>query len=481
MELVLYRVLMVAFYILANSFFVAAEFAIVSVRGTRMQQLVALNRPGARTALALKRDIDEFLPAVQFGVTLASLALGWLGEPAVAQILLDFAARWFAYLPAHAVVYSHAAAIAISFAGIIYFEVLLGELVPKSLALARTERIALAVAGPMDAFIRMTRPAIRVMNGSAGLVLRLFHAPASGEGSVHSPEEIKLIATATRRMGLLPEYQEEIIHRAIELNHVTVREIMTPRRRIFSLPAGMTVEPASARIIEEQHSRVPVYEDRPAAGDDGAASQKMTAPLADPDRIIGVVYSKDISRLMHFRAVTLALGGTVNSALTLRQVMRDVFVVPETKLAVEMLQEFQQRRRQIAVVVDEFGSTVGIVTAEDVLEQVVGELEDEFDIAPRTAGPDAEGVLVLDGSTTLRDLGTQLGWSFPREAGVETLAGFVLAQLGHLPVAGESIAHAGRRYVVEQMAGRRVASIRVETFASGAFATEPDPQLKLGL
>ena len=476
MELVLFRVLMVAFFILANSFFVAAEFAIVSVRATRMQQLLALNRPGARTALALKRNIDEFLPAVQFGVTLASLALGWLGEPAVAQILLDFAARWFAHLPAHAVVYAHAAAIAISFAGIIYFEVLLGELVPKSLALARTERIALAVAGPMDVFIRMTRPAVRVMNGSAGLVLRLFRAPASGEGSVHSPEEIKLIATATRRMGLLPEYQEEIIHRAIELNHVTVREIMTPRRRIVSLPAGMTVDRASARIIEEQHSRVPVYEDRPAAAEDGAA-----IPLADPDRIIGVVYSKDISRLMHFRAVTLALGGTVNSALTLRQVMRDVFVVPETKLAVEMLQEFQQRRRQIAVVVDEFGSTVGIVTAEDVLEQVVGELEDEFDIAPRTTGPDAEGLLVLDGSTTLRDLGTQLGWSFPREAGVETLAGFMLAQLGHLPVVGESVTHGARRYVVEQMAGRRIASIRVETLGSGNVAPAPDPQLKLEL
>ena len=476
MELVLFRVLMVAFFILANSFFVAAEFAIVSVRATRMQQLLALNRPGARTALALKRNIDEFLPAVQFGVTLASLALGWLGEPAVAQILLDFAARWFAHLPPHAVVYAHAAAIAISFAGIIYFEVLLGELVPKSLALARTERIALAVAGPMDVFIRMTRPAVRVMNGSAALVLWLFRAPQSGEGSVHSPEEIKLIATATRRMGLLPEYQEEIIHRAIELNHVTVREIMTPRRRIFSLPAGMTVDRASARIIEEQHSRVPVYEDRPAAGDDGAGT-----PLADPDRIIGVAYSKDISRLMHFRAVTLALGGTVNSALTLRQVMRDVFVVPETKLAVEMLQEFQQRRRQIAVVVDEFGTTVGIVTAEDVLEQVVGELEDEFDIAPRAAGPDAEGVLVLDGSTTLRDLGTQLGWSFPREAGVETLAGFMLAQLGHLPAVGESVEHGGRRYVVEQMAGRRIAGIRVETIGATEAARTPDPQLKLEL
>src|ERR1019366_4892994 len=245
----------------------------------------------------------------------------------------------------------------IAFAAITYFEVLLGELVPKSLALQRAERIALAVAGPMDVFIRMTRPAVRLMSGSAAAVLRLFRAPLHGEGSVHSPEELKLIATATRRMGLLPIFQEEIIHRAIELNHVTVREIMTPRGKIFSLPADMPIERASARIVEEQFSRVPVYE---VKGD--AAAGKM----ADPDRIIGVVYSKDIARLMHFRAVTLGLGGAVNSMLTLRQVMREVFVAPETKLAVELLQEFQDRRRQIAVAVDEFGSTVGIVSAEDV-------------------------------------------------------------------------------------------------------------------
>jgi CBS domain containing-hemolysin-like protein len=458
LEWMFFRAIMVAFFILANSFFVAAEFALISVRETRMEQLLALGRPGARTALHLKHNIDDFLPAVQFGVTLASLALGWLGEPAVAQMLLDLAAHWLVVLPPHAVLYAHTVAIVIAFAAITYFEVLLGELVPKSLALQRAERIALAVAGPMDVIVRISRPAVRLMTRSAALVLLLFRAPLEGEGSVHSPEELKLIATATRRMGLLPAFQEEIIHRAIELSHVTIREVMTPRGKIFALPADMPIEQASARIVEEQHSRVPVYENRiPASGDASA--------IADPDRIVGVVYSKDISRLMHFRAVALGLGGAVNSTLTLRQVMRDVFVVPETKLAVELLQEFQQRRRQIAVVVDEFGSTVGIVTAEDVLEQIVGEVEDEFDIAARTAGFNAEGVMALDGSTTLRDLGTQLGWTFPREAGIETLAGFLLTQLGHIPVPGESITHDGRRYIVEEMAGRRIARVRVETLA----------------
>src|SRR5438105_9849673 len=469
LEWMFFRAVMVAFFILANSFFVAAEFALISVRETRMEQLLALGRPGARTALHLKHTIDEFLPAVQFGVTLASLALGWLGEPAVAQMLLELAGHWMTTLPPHAVLYAHTIAIVIAFAAITYFELLLGELVPKSLALQRAERIALAVAGPMDVFIRMTRPAVRLMTFSAGLVLGLFHAPLHGEGSVHSPEELKLIATATRRMGLLPALQEDIIHRAIELNHVTVREIMTPRGKIFSLPADMPIERASARIIEEQHSRVLVYD----------VKRDTAGAITDPDRIIGVVYSKDISRLMHFRAVTLSLGGAPNSGLTLRQVMHDIFVVPETKLAVDLLQDFQTRRRQIAVVVDEFGSTVGIVTAEDVLEQIVGELEDEFDIASKTTRTLGEGVMVLDGSTTLRDLSTQLDWNFPREAGIETLAGFLLTQLGHLPEPGESVIYGDRRYIVEEMAGRRIARVRVETLKPAE--AESDAQLKLDI
>jgi putative hemolysin len=449
-EWMLFRIIMVAFFILATSFFVAAEFALVSVRETRIQQLIALGRPGARTALKLKHTIDEFLPAVQLGVTVAGLALGWVGEPAVAQVILTLAAQPLHALPAHAVLYAHTLAIIIAFSLITYFEVLLGELVPKSLALQRAERIALAVAGPMDVFIRITRPVVKLMNSSASLVLKLFRAPLRGEGAVHSPEELKLIATATRRMGLLPVFQEEIIHRAIELNHVTVREIMTPRGKIFSLPADMLIEQASARIVEEQHSRVPVYD--PSAG-----------PESGSGHIIGIVLSKDVSRLMHFRSVALSLGGKGESGLALRQVMREVDVVPETKLAIELLQDFQERRRHIAIVVDEFGSTVGLVTAEDALEQIVGELDDEFDLAARSTLFNTAGVMSLDGSTTLRDLGTQLHWSFPREPGVETLAGFLLAHLGHIPVAGESVEHQGRRYTIAEMEGRRISRVNVET------------------
>src|ERR1700722_17311315 len=447
LEWVLVHGSLIAFFILANSFFVAAEFALVTVRETRIEQLIALNQPGARTALQLKANINEVLPAVQFGVTLASLALGGIGEPAVAAAILHELGR-FSWLPGvatHSAIYAHTFAVVIAFAAITYFEVLLGELVPKSLALQRAERIALAVAGPVDVFIRMTRPAVKLMNISASIVLRVFRAPLRGESSAHSPEELKLMATQTRRMGLLPPFQEEMIHRAIELNQVVASEIMTPRGKIFSLPADMELEAASARIVEEQHSRVPVY-----------------GPEAGREHIIGVVYSKDVARLMHFRAVTQGLGSKGPSGMTVRQVMRDVLVVPETKLALELLQEFQERRRHIAIVVDEFGSTLGLVTTEDVLEQGVGEVEDEFDTGRNLPMADAGGGILLDGSASLRDLVTQLRWKLPREAGVETLAGFLLTRLGHIPQAGEHVDFGARRFTVMEMDGKRIARVRVE-------------------
>lgn len=446
---------LIAFFILANSFFVAAEFALVTVRETRIEQLIAANRPGARTVLHLKRNLDEFLSAVQFGVTVAALALGGIGEPLVADALLHRFQRmtWLPGGQEHALVYAHAVAVVIAFAVISYFEVLLGELVPKSLALQKAERIALAVAGPVEVFLRMTRPAVRLMNASAGLVLRLFRAPLRGESAAHSPEELKLMATATRRVGLLPAFQEEMIHRAIELKDVTVSEIMTPRGRIFSLPVDMPLEEASARIVEEQHSRVPVYD-----------------PERGREHIVGLVHSKDVARLMHFRSVAQGLGRTTPSGLTLRQIMRDVQVVPETKLAVDLLREFQERRRQMAIVVDEFGSTLGLVTAEDVLEQVVGELEDEFDTGRTLPIASPEGGLLLDGGASLRDLVTQLHWKLPREAGVETLAGLLLVRLGHLPAPGEQVEMSGRRFTVVEVDRRRIAKVRVEELPARAEA-----------
>src|SRR5579884_229488 len=390
----LFRFVSIAMLILANGFFVAAEFAIVSLRETRVEQLIAQRRPGARIVRRLQQNLGDFLPAVQFGVTLCSLALGWIGEPVVAALFQE----WLTGVP-HAAVYAHVIAVPVAFALITYFHVLLGELVPKSLALRKIDQMALGVAGPMDAFIRVTRPAVRLMNRSASLVLKLFHAPMAHESSVHSPEELKL--------------------------------------------------EASARIIEEQHSRIPVYD-----------------PARGHDYIIGVIYSKDISRLMHFRAMARTrFADAPFSELRLRQVMREVLVVPETKPVLDLLREFQQRRRHLAIVVDEFGTTVGLVTVEDAIEQLIGEVEDEFDVAARKPLTSASGGVVLDGSVNLRDLETQMNWHLPRDAGVETLAGFLLTRLGKIPESGESVEYEGRRITVAEMSGHRISKVLVENIA----------------
>lgn len=443
----------VAGLILVNAFFVAAEFALVSVRDTRVEQMVAAGVPGARAVRRLQQDLEDFLPAVQLGVTLCSLALGWIGEPLAATILYG----WLQLLPtisAHAQVYAHLAAVALSFAFITYMEVLVGELVPKSLALRRAEALAVAVAPPMLVFMALARPAVRFLRNSAALVLRGFDVPMSERSSVHSPEELKMIATAARRIGVLPVYQEKLVHRALELDDVPVREIMTPRQKIFALPSDMPVEEASALVIEHMHSRVPVYDE--ARG---------------PEHIVGVVYSKDLARLMFFRPSGQRLAGRTVPAerqgpavvqLSLSQVMRDVLVAPETKTVLDLIRDFQKRRRQMAIVVDEYGSTVGLVTAEDAIEQLTGELEDEFDDPARPVLTTASGVLLLDGGANLRDLETQMQWSLPREGGVETLAGFLLMRLGHIPKSGESVDFEERRLTVVEMAGRRISKVRVE-------------------
>jgi putative hemolysin len=433
----------VAMLILANAFFVAAEFALVSLRDTRIEQLLAAGVPGARAVRLLQQDLDDFLPAVQLGVTLCSLALGWLGEPLAAGVLMG----WFSALPLtqpHALIYAHIAAIALGFALITYFHVVVGELVPKSLALRRAEALAVAVAPPMLVFMAMVRPAVRALKASAAVILRGFDISVTERAQVHSPEELKLIATAARRMGLLPKFQETLIHRALELDEVSIREIMTPRQKIFSLPSNMLLEDASAKVIEHQHSRVPVYDESRGA-----------------EHIVGVVYSKDLARLMFFRPKARP-ASTPFAELRLNQVMRDVLVVPETKSALDLIRDFQQRRRHLAIVVDEYGSTVGLVTAEDAIEQLTGELEDEFDSPALPALTTASGALLMDGGVNLRDLETQMQWSLPRDGGVETLAGFLLTRLGHIPEAGESVTFGGRQMTVVEMEGRRIGKVRVE-------------------
>jgi CBS domain containing-hemolysin-like protein len=448
--LLLFKPVMVALLILANAYFVAAEFALVSIRETRVEQLLEARVPGARAVRRLQRNLDDLLPAVQLGVTLCSLALGWLGEPMAAQFL----GRWIGDLP-HAQIYGNVAALVLGFALITYLHVVAGELVPKALALRRAEALAVAVAPPMLVFMAVARPAVRLLSRSASAILRGFDiAKTERAASIHSAEELKLIATAAQRLGLLPEFQEVLVHRALELSDVVVREIMTPRQQIFSLPSNMLLEEACARIFARNHSRIPVYDE--ARGS---------------EHIVGAVYARELARRFYQRAIA-PTPATPQAEIRLAQMMHEVLVVPESKSALELLRDFKHNRRHLAIVVDEYGSTVGLVTAEDAIEQLAGELEDEFDTPTEPLLGSTGGAVVMDGSMNLRDLETQMDWSLPRDGGVETLAGFVLARLGHIPEPGESVVYEDRRLTVVEMDSRRIAKIRVEKVESAPPAVE---------
>ncbi len=440
---VLIRVFLILLLVAANAFFAAAEFALVSIRETRIQQLIEARRTGARIVQKLHRNLDEVVNGVQLGITVVSLTLGWVGEPLLAHMVEGFLGQ----IP-HASLYAHGIGIAIAFLLITCLHVILGELVPKSLALQRGEQVALAVAAPMEVFLTLTRPFIFGMSAAAGWVLRIFGSRSVRQGPIHSPDELKLIVTASRQFGQIPPFQEEMIHHALELESITVREVMVPRPDIFSLPGDLTLDEALARVVEEQHSRVPVYD-----------------PQRGPEHIVGVLYSKDLMRWARLRLTATPaqpLAGRISN-LRISQIMHDVLVVPETKVLTELLEEFKDRKRHLAVVVDEFGSTAGVITVEDILEQLVGEIEDEFDVPPPEQ-PILEGklALVLEGSFGIRDLESQYQLSLPRDGGFETLAGFVLSRLQKIPNVGDSFDYEGNRFTVEEMEGHRIAKVQIE-------------------
>jgi len=439
---VLLRVFVVLLLVAINAFFAAAEFALVSVRETRIQQLIEAHRAGARTVLKLHQQLSRVVNGVQLGITITSLTLGWLGEPVLARLVEGSIGS----IP-YAALYAHATAVTVAFVMITSLHVILGELVPKSLALQRAERVALAVAAPMDVFLTVTRPLTVGMSAAAGFVLRAFGTRDVRHGSVHSPDELKLIVTNAHHSGQLSSAQEEMLLNALELDNITARQVMVPRTRIFSLPSDMNLDEALSRVAEEQHSRVPVYD-----------------PQRGPEHIVGVLYAKDLMRWTRLRLGHIAaIPATVRiSQIKISQVMHDVLVVPETKSLLELLGEFQQRRRHLAVVVDEFGSTAGVISVEDVLEQLVGELEDEFDVAsPPPVVTDVNAPLVLDGTMNIRDLEAQYELKLPQDEGYETLAGFLLSRLQKMPAGGEAFDYEGRRFIVEKMDGHRIATVRI--------------------
>jgi CBS domain containing-hemolysin-like protein len=330
----------------------------------------------------------------------------------------------------------------------------LGELVPKALAYDRAEQASLLIARPMLLFLQLTRYPVRALDWMASIVLHLLgHAAAGGHGALHTAEEVKLIVSSIRKRGMLGEEQEEMIHSVFDLHRVLVREIMVPRPKITCLPLTQDLHFLLDRVVEDRYSRVPIYE-------------------GSPDRIIGILNTKDLLRVAFDR---LRQRIPLDAPLDLRSLLYQPMIVPETVSLNQMLDEMRERHSQIALVVNEFGSFVGLVTLEDILEQIVGEIQDEYDREEKAIHRVAENVLVVDSSLGLRELTDDYDIVLPRGAGFETLAGFVLERLGIIPQGGEGFVFDGRRYTVLEMDGRRVAKVQIEKLPGPAAAAVPKP------
>ena len=335
----------------------------------------------------------------------------------------------------------HSIAAASAFALITVFLMVLGELVPKAIAYDHAETVSLVVARPMLLFLRVSRYAVAALVEMANAALRaLGRSPLQGFRPLPTQEDVKLIVSSIRKHGLLREEQEEIIHTVFDLDRILVREIMIPWTRITCLPLTSDLRLLLDRIVKDQHSRLPIYE-------------------GSPDHVVGVLYTKDLLRVVSER---LKSGVALQTPVDLRPILRQPMIVPEAKPLSQVLEEARKHHSHLALVVDEFGTYVGLVTVEDVLEQLVGEIRDEYDQDEEAIHQVSGNVLLMDASISLRELANDYEIVLPRAVGYETLAGFVLSVLGLIPAGGESFVYEGRRFTVAEIDGRRVAKVRIE-------------------
>ena len=422
----------VAALVLANGFFVATEFAIVAVRRSRLEQLAAEGHAAAGAAKDVVGHLDTYIAACQLGITMASLALGWIGEPAFSNVveppLERLVGTW-----AHDA--AEAASAAASFALITTLHIVIGELAPKGLALQRTEATALFVARPMRLFHSVFRWPIAALNGVGNGLLRLFGLePASGHEMVHSVDELRLLVTGMQQAGVVDDIEAKIAGRAFRLGERTVGELMTPRTEVDAVPASATVKAALDTALDSGHSRLIVY--------DGSL-----------DQVLGFVLLRDLVRAH--------LAGSHE----LPVLIRPVLVTPGSRPADSLLEEMRASRRQLAIVVDEYGGTAGIVTLENLIEALVGRIAAEPDGALSAPGidPDADGSMLLDGLTRLDELEELTGVPVVPDLRdeVDTVGGLVMASLGRIPHIGDVVAFGPRSLRVEGLDRRRVTAVRL--------------------
>lgn len=406
---ILWTLLLVA----ANGFFVAAEFALVKVRASQLEIRAQEGNRWAKLTLGLVQHLDAYLSATQLGITLASLALGWVGEEVMAEIVLHvlpyLGADWvlqqfnMTLTPALA----HSIAIPISFALITVMHIVLGELVPKSLAIQRSEAVSLVVAGPLKVFYQILRPIIALMNALSNAILRLFGIQPASEHEVHTAEELRLLIDQSKQSGEIQESQHELIENVFQFNDRMVKQIMVPRTRISAIDVSCSEEEIVEAAFNEGFSRIPVYED-------------------NIDNIVGILYVKDLFALIR-------RGDPINIA----QIMRPAFFVPETKKINRLLRQFQRKHLHMAIVSDEFGGVSGIVTIEDIMEELVGEIQDEYDNEVPVVEKVSELEYRVAASTAINDANEFLPFALPEGDDYETVGGLVNVIYGTIPEIGD--------------------------------------------
>jgi len=431
-------VLLVLLLVLANGFFVAAEFALVTVRTTRIEQLVSAGSRAAVVVQRSQRDPNRFISAAQLGITVASLLLGWIGEETFAALLnpglgyvLPESGAWLT---------AHGVASVLALALITFLHISLGEQVPKMLALQRAEPVALFTALPTDLVGRAFRPFIAVLYGFTNVVLRAIGLDYAAEEHVmHSPQELRVLV---RRSGLA-EDERQLVDRAFAFGAVTAGELMVPRTEVIALPVSSSIEEGVRAIRRFRHSRIPVYED-------------------NIDNVVGVVSAKDLVGLPRARA--------------LRSVIRPPVLVPVSAEASEVVAQMRAERQPLAVVLDEYGGTAGILTLNDLVARLLGDVGDDYTSNATRLRRLADGTVLADGLMLIEDVNEQLGTRF--DAGeVDTLGGLVFARLGRRPSVGDQV-DIGDGYAagVERLDGLRIASVRLLSSSPSRVAAEPPPE-----
>lgn len=435
-----WKIASIVVLIAANAFFVAAEFGLVTVRRTRIKELAA---KGNRRAVSAEKAISRLslmLSGTQLGVTLTALGLGAFGEPVLARLL----ARSFGTLPQGIrSVATHAVATVLAFVLITFFEVVIGEMVPKNLALSRPEGIALSVATPLRIFARVLRPLIWVIEASSSKVLRLLGV-TGGVSSAHTPGELALIVEESRRGGSIEPGQSELLTRSLEFPERRAVEAMVPRVSVEAVADGATAGDVLDLVERTGYSRFPVWRER-------------------PDEYVGWVHLKDILRISRHRP-----GATVRDA------MRPPLLVPDSLPLDELLVQMQRNRAHLAIVLDEFGATAGIITLEDILEELVGEIRDESDFREAAALRRVEGGFRVPGSLRPDEVADATGLELP-EGDYETVAGYILERLGRLARRGDQVSAAGWTLRVASVGRRRILWVDVHPPAAGATRAPPPP------